>query len=80
MSVSPGWIQTGTFSVGCNAGPLSQLTCYRNFLNFGLGAVGGVKFNDLNGDGSYDPAVEPGLAGWTIDLYQTANGITSLPP
>lgn len=32
-------------------------------------AVGGHKFNDLNGDGVWDEG-EPGLSGWTINLYR----------
>lgn len=33
--------------------------------------VGGHKFNDLDGDGEWDEG-EPGLDGWTINLYRLA--------
>jgi len=38
-----------------------------------LGSINGVKFIDLNGDGTRD-ADEPGLANWTIQLDQNNNG------
>ena len=38
-------------------------------------AIYGMKFNDLNGNGMKDTD-EPGLAGWTISLYQNATGQT----
>jgi hypothetical protein len=44
-----------------------------NFGNFELGAIRGMKFNDLNGDGVKDPG-DVGLLGWTIQLDQDANG------
>jgi hypothetical protein len=67
-----GWIQTtvnpndvtvvsGTNSTG------------NNFGNFELGAIRGMKFNDLDGDGVKDPG-DVGLLGWTIQLDQDANG------
>jgi VCBS repeat-containing protein len=37
------------------------------------GTVSGVKFNDLDGDGTRDPG-EPGLAGWTIYADSNRNG------
>jgi len=40
-----------------------------NFLNFQCFAVSGKKINDLNGNGVADGG-EPGLAGWTIQLWR----------
>lgn len=36
----------------------------------GTGSISGMKYNDLDGDGIKD-ADEPGLSGWTINLYGT---------
>ena len=38
-----------------------------------IGALSGVKYNDLNGNGIRD-AGEPGLPGWTIRAYADTNG------
>ncbi len=38
------------------------------------GSISGLKFEDLDGDGSRDPG-EPGLAGWTIFLDLNRNGM-----
>lgn len=35
---------------------------------YGEAIIGGLKFNDLNGDGVWDPTVEPTIPGWTITL------------
>jgi hypothetical protein len=43
------------------------------FGNFQLISIGGIKFNDLNGDGVREPG-EPGLAGITIFLDTNGNG------
>ncbi|MBI5404815.1 MAG: DUF11 domain-containing protein, partial [Candidatus Kerfeldbacteria bacterium] len=43
------------------------------FGNFQLVSLNGSKFNDLNGNGTWDQG-EPGLVGWTINLDQDANG------
>ncbi|HOX39641.1 MAG TPA: SdrD B-like domain-containing protein [Candidatus Brocadiia bacterium] len=40
------------------------------FANRELATISGVKFNDHDGDGIYDEGDE-GLAGWTIQLYDT---------
>ncbi len=39
-----------------------------------MGAIAGMKFNDLDGDGVKD-ANEPGLPGWTINLEQPAGNV-----
>jgi hypothetical protein len=46
-----------------------------DFGNFELISKSGTKFNDLDGDGVWD-AGEPGLEGWTINLYRD-NGSTA---
>lgn len=45
----------------------------RDFGNFQLGVLGGVKFEDVNGNGVRDNG-EQGLAGWTIELIDAATG------
>ena len=44
------------------------------FGNFQDITISGEKFNDLNGDGMQEPG-EPGLAGWTIDLFDSAGDL-----
>jgi hypothetical protein len=44
-----------------------------DFGNFQQGTKSGVKFNDLNNNGTKD-AGEPGLNGWVIRAYTDANG------
>ncbi|HNN82512.1 MAG TPA: tandem-95 repeat protein, partial [Accumulibacter sp.] len=44
-----------------------------DFGNFALAQIGGLKFNDLDGDGSQDEG-EGGLAGWTIELDRGGDG------
>jgi len=44
-----------------------------DFGNFQQGTKSGVKFNDLNGNGTKD-AGEPGLNGWVIRAYTDTNG------
>ena len=44
-----------------------------DFGNFQQGTKSGVKFNDLNGDGTKD-AGEPGLNNWVIRAYADTNG------
>ncbi|GEM_PF-3315751 len=38
------------------------------------GQISGMKYNDLNGDGSRTPG-EPGLKGWTIHLYSSSGDL-----
>ena len=47
-----------------------------DFGNFKLGTTSGYKFNDVNGDGTWDTdqdVPEPGLEDWTITLYKETN-------
>lgn len=46
----------------------------KDFANFQLGSISGVKFNDLNGDGVRQSG-ENGLPGWTIQLLDTSNNV-----
>ncbi len=39
-------------------------------------SISGAKFNDLNGNGSWDPG-EPGLEDWTINLAGPVSGTTT---
>ena len=68
-----GWIQTTV-----NPGDVSVVSgtnsTGNNFGNFQLGAISGMKFNDIDGDGTNDGGSDPGLAGWTIQLDKDANG------
>jgi hypothetical protein len=65
------WVQTagaGAFAV-TSGGTVDNLSVGA----FRLAAFTGVKFDDKNGNGALDVG-EPGLAGWTIQLVNTANG------
>jgi hypothetical protein len=50
-----------------------------DFLNFELGSIAGIKFNDsnpnpaLSQDGVYDMGVEPGVPGFTIFIDENSN-------
>ena len=47
-----------------------------NFGDFQLATVTGEVFNDLNDDGTLDPG-DPGLAGWTVDLLNSASKVVA---
>ena len=64
-----GWIQTrpkhsDKYDVTLTRG---QIVTGKDFGNFKLGEIHGMKFEDKNGNGRKDPG-EPGLPGWTIEL------------
>lgn len=66
--------ETVDFSLGNLTGPASLGAITNTTLtitNDDFAAVTGRKFHDLNGNGVND--AEPGLAGWTIQLYADAN-------
>ena len=73
-ALQPGWLCTEpdpceyseTFSSGDERD--------RDFGNFDLASVAGVKFHDLNGDGSLD-AGEGALQGWTIFVDLDGDGV-----
>jgi len=44
-----------------------------DFGNYQMATKSGMKFNDLDRDGEYDPG-EPGLSGWTIQLWTGTPG------
>ena len=69
-----GWIQTapkpvppGTYTVNLSAG---ENVIGKDFGNFKLGEVHGMKFEDLNANGTKE-AFETGLAGWEINIKGT---------
>jgi hypothetical protein len=76
----PGWTQSyppppGNYSVGANEPGTGILGLAFGNWQPPLGEVHGLKWNDLDGDGSQDDG-EPGLANWQIQL-QGDNGIFS---
>lgn len=72
-SGSNGLIQSaapGVYTVTLNGG--TDRTGF-DFGNFKLGAIEGIKFEDLNGNGVWNEG-EPGLSGWTIYLDADLDG------
>jgi hypothetical protein len=72
--VPTGWIQTapaapGYYTVIAASG---VDVADRDFANFQLVNISGMKFNDYNTDGDRD-AGEPGIQGWTIYLYRDSD-------
>ncbi|MEG4107208.1 SdrD B-like domain-containing protein [Microcoleus sp. S13_C5] len=47
----------------------------QDFGNFQLGKISGIKFNDLNKNGTQDLPAEQPLGGWTIYLDANNNGV-----
>jgi len=64
---------TGTISVTFNLNAGENVSC--TFNNTEFGSISGRKFEDMNADG--DGTSDPGLAGWTIKLYQNQSQINS---
>ncbi|MEG4417055.1 DUF4347 domain-containing protein [Microcoleus sp. LAD1_D5] len=52
----------------------------QDFGNFQLGKISGIKFNDLNKNGTQDAPAEPPLGGWTIYLDANNNGVQDQVP
>src|SRR5271157_5251712 len=74
--VQPGFAQTapaspGTYTITVVSG---QTVTGENFGDHPTAAIGGVVFNDLNGDGTLESG-EPGLAGWTVQLLNGSNAV-----
>jgi hypothetical protein len=77
-----GWVETAAYRDGVFQGVTSTVPVSIAFVsgethsvifgNFACLTVSGTKVNDLNGNGVRDDG-EPGIAGWTIDLYR--NGV-----
>ena len=67
-----GWIwiipRSGEYRVVVHSGTVFE--CALVFGNFKFGKITGHKYNDLNGNGTWDLG-EPGLAGWTIHFRVT---------
>ena len=59
--------------VQVNLQPGDNVTC--TFLNEQMNALGGFKFNDLNGNGKWD-ADEPAIEGWTMTITGGEDNIT----
>ncbi len=59
---------TGSYSATASVTPTVQSTF-----------ITGTVFNDLNGDGQQE-SNEPGLSGWTVQLYTQTNGTLSSSP
>ncbi len=85
-----GWEQSPGLNTFCQADPEVYVAGYalslasgqtisgRDFANRQqTGTVEGLKFNDLDGDRTKQPA-EPGLEGWTIQAYADTNGTGQL--
>ncbi len=49
-------------------------TTDKDFGNFQNGSISGLKFNDINGNGTQDNG-EPTLSGWTITLFNDGNDL-----
>jgi protocatechuate 3,4-dioxygenase beta subunit/uncharacterized protein (DUF2141 family) len=64
-----GWVQTYPFQPSTHTVelPAGQNILNVNFGNMQYGSVGGMKFNDLDGDGEKDEG-ELGISGWIIAL------------
>jgi hypothetical protein len=73
-TIQSGWSQTLSPVNPLLVSSGSSLT-NRNFGNFNGPAVGGLKFNDLNGNGVRDP-LEPTLGGWEIVATKVIGGAT----
>jgi protocatechuate 3,4-dioxygenase beta subunit len=72
--LQPGFAQTapaspGTYTITVASG---QTVTGENFGDHPTAAIGGVVFNDLNGDGTLESG-EPGLSGWTVQLLNSSN-------
>jgi parallel beta-helix repeat protein len=71
-----GWVQTfplgGSYSIDLANGLNGDNRTSINFGNVATGSICGYKFNDRNGNGTWNPE-EPGLAGWTINLAGPVN-------
>jgi len=66
-----GWVQmlptsNGTYSVPVTSGTNAS---GKDFGNFQLGSISGLKFEDVNGNGVKDGG-ESSLSGWTVYLYK----------
>ncbi len=77
-----GWISTYPSSTALNDKydvvlAAGQVAKKKDFGNFKLGSISGVKFNDLNSNHKKD-AGEPGLSGWTIKLKGPGNTVQTV--
>ncbi|MDD5049402.1 MAG: type IV pilin, partial [Methanoregulaceae archaeon] len=87
ITADPGYIILDVFVDGISQGAVSTYTFDDIVLNHtivayfspesgpGCGTISGYKWNDQNGNEEWDPD-EPGLSGWTINLYYRTTGQT----
>jgi len=73
-----GWIRTVPATADSYAVVITEglVVTGRNFGNFQLGSIAGIKFNDINGDGVKGQG-ETALQGWRIRLSVSGNQIDS---
>ncbi|MEM7536066.1 MAG: SdrD B-like domain-containing protein [Chloroflexota bacterium] len=75
-----GWVQTvpasEVYQVQLGSGQVIEGLHFGNRRESDGGEIHGMKFDDLNGNGVKDPD-EPGLAGWTILLVNSAGEVLS---
>ena len=71
-----GWVATNASSV--NVQVVGDTHAVVNFFNFEKGCIQGYKYNDVNGNGVYDPGIDTPLEGWQITLAITT-GIIHTP-
>lgn len=76
--IQVGWVQTYPDFTTYTFDPLLSGTesADNDFGNFHLGRISGFKFNDLDGDGTWDEG-ESGLDGWTICLNGIENCVVT---
>jgi protocatechuate 3,4-dioxygenase beta subunit len=72
-----GWIPTSPSSVSVLVMGNTHAQVY--FLNFHKGCIEGYKYNDVNGNGVYDPGVDIPIEDWEITLAITT-GVVGDPP
>jgi len=72
--VQEGWIKTYSREMPVDVWGHSEIRA--DFGNFKKGCIDGYKYEDVNGNGVYDPDVDKAKSGWTIDLDITGSKVT----
>jgi hypothetical protein len=74
-----GWMQTHPKSPSTHTVEVTEglFVTNRNFGNFHMGSIAGMKFNDMNGNGVQDLG-DVGLSGWKIRLSLGGSAIDSV--
>lgn len=80
--VPPGWVQTyptvdsfGQYQFIVESG---DVLGDHIFGNYRQSSITGIKWNDLNGNGIYEPSLESGIPGWQVYLDLDENGAFDL--